>query len=231
MPITSNINSVSRWPLVLFILLLLADIGCLISGWHQARFVTKSLLMPALLLFLLVNAPRPLSLLPYLLIAALGFSWLGDLLLLWEASDPLFFIGGLSAFLLAHIFYSICFEKIRRVTGTFIWWPGIPLLVYFVALLLLLTPYLDALAWPVRIYGFCITLMGFLAWQLKLAWKSREGNLLLWGAFLFILSDSLLAINKFYQSFALAGPLVMLTYGLAQLLIVMALLRRWKGIN
>jgi uncharacterized membrane protein YhhN len=231
MLITSNINSVSRWPLVLYTLLLLADIGCFISGWHQARFVTKSLLMPALLLFLLVNAPRPLSLLPYLLIAALGFSWLGDLLLLWEASDPLFFIAGLSAFLLAHIFYSICFEKMRRVTGTFIWWPGIPLLVYFVALLLLLTPYLDALAWPVRIYGFCITLMGFLAWQLKLAWKSREGNLLLWGAFLFIFSDSLLAINKFYQSFALAGPLVMLTYGLAQLLIVMALLRRWKGIN
>jgi uncharacterized membrane protein YhhN len=231
MLITLNINSVSRWPLVLYTLLLLADIGCFISGWHQARFVTKSLLMPALLLFLLVNAPRPLSLLPYLLIAALGFSWLGDLLLLWEASDPLFFIAGLSAFLLAHIFYSICFEKMRRVTGTFIWWPGIPLLVYFVALLLLLTPYLDALAWPVRIYGFCITLMGFLAWQLKLAWKSREGNLLLWGAFLFIFSDSLLAINKFYQSFALAGPLVMLTYGLAQLLIVMALLRRWKGIN
>jgi uncharacterized membrane protein YhhN len=119
----------------------------------------------------------------------------------------------------------------RRSTGSFIWWPALPLLVYFAALILLLTPYLDALAWPVRIYGFCITLMGFLAWQLKLAWKSNEGNLLLWGAGLFILSDSLLAINKFYQSFALAGPLVMLTYGLAQLLIVMALLRRWKGIN
>jgi uncharacterized membrane protein YhhN len=230
MPITSSINSVSRWPLVLYILLLLADIGCLISGWHHARFVTKSLLMPALLLFFLVNAPRPLSLLQYLLIAALGFSWLGDLLLLWEASDPIFFITGLSAFLLAHIFYCICFEKMRRSAGSFVGWVGIPLLIYFAALILLLTSYLEAMAWPVRIYGICITLMGFLAWQLKLAWKSREGNLLLWGAFLFILSDSLLAINKFYQSFALAGSLVMLTYGLAQLLIVLALLRRWKGI-
>src|SRR5690606_33242653 len=113
--------------------------------------------------------------------------------------------------------------------GSFVGWPALPLLVYFVALLLLLTPYLGALAWPVRIYGICITLMGFLAWQLKLAWKSREGDLLLWGAFLFILSDSLLAINKFYQSFALAGSLVMLTYGLAPLLIVLALLKHWKG--
>lgn len=119
----------------------------------------------------------------------------------------------------------------RRSAGSIIWWPALPLLVYFVALLLLLTPYLGDLAWPVRVYGFCITLMGFLAWQLKLAWKSAEGNLLFWGAALFILSDSLLAINKFYESFILAGPLVMLTYGLAQLLIVLALLRRWKGTN
>lgn len=231
MPITSNINSGSRWPLVLYILLLLADIGCLISGSHQARFVTKSLLMPALLLFFLVNAAPPFTSLQYLLMTALGFSWLGDMLLLWEARNPLFFITGLGAFLLAHIFYCICFEKMRRSAGSIIWWPALPLLVYFVALLLLLTPYLGDLAWPVRVYGFCITLMGFLAWQLKLAWKSAEGNLLFWGAALFILSDSLLAINKFYESFILAGPLVMLTYGLAQLLIVLALLRRWKGTN
>jgi uncharacterized membrane protein YhhN len=231
MPTISNINGRTYWPLALYILLLLADIGILMADWDSARLLSKSLLMPALLLFFFLNTNKPLTQLQYILIAALICSWLGDLLLLWEASDPLFFITGLSAFLLAHIFYCICFEKMRRVTGTFIWWPGIPLLVYFAALILLLTPYLDALAWPVRIYGFCITLMGFLAWQLKLAWKSNEGNLLLWGAGLFILSDSLLAINKFYQSFALAGPLVMLTYGLAQLLIVMALLRRWKGIN
>jgi uncharacterized membrane protein YhhN len=40
------------------------------------------------------------------------------------------------------------------------------------------------------------------------------------GAVLFVVSDSLLAINKFYSSFELAGVLIMLTYGMAQLLIV-----------
>ena len=40
------------------------------------------------------------------------------------------------------------------------------------------------------------------------------------GAFLFVVSDSLLAINKFYQSFEMAGIIIMLTYGLAQLFIV-----------
>lgn len=40
------------------------------------------------------------------------------------------------------------------------------------------------------------------------------------GAALFVLSDSVLAINKFYQSFELAGLLIMLTYGAAQYFIV-----------
>jgi YhhN family len=34
-----------------------------------------------------------------------------------------------------------------------------------------------------------------------------------------VLSDSILAINKFYRSFELAGIVIMLTYGLAQLFI------------
>jgi uncharacterized membrane protein YhhN len=40
------------------------------------------------------------------------------------------------------------------------------------------------------------------------------------GALLFVVSDSTLAINKFYQSFEIAGVVIMLTYGLAQLFIV-----------
>jgi len=40
------------------------------------------------------------------------------------------------------------------------------------------------------------------------------------GAVLFIMSDSILAINKFYQSFEVAGLGIMLTYGMAQLFIV-----------
>ena len=40
------------------------------------------------------------------------------------------------------------------------------------------------------------------------------------GALLFVLSDSILAINKFYMPFDLAGTFIMLTYGFAQYLIV-----------
>ena len=40
------------------------------------------------------------------------------------------------------------------------------------------------------------------------------------GALLFVISDSLLAINKFYQPFSIADNLIMLTYGFAQFYIV-----------
>jgi len=40
------------------------------------------------------------------------------------------------------------------------------------------------------------------------------------GAIFFVLSDSLLAINKFYQTFSMAGVGIMLTYCLAQYFIV-----------
>jgi uncharacterized membrane protein YhhN len=46
------------------------------------------------------------------------------------------------------------------------------------------------------------------------------------GAVLFVLSDSLLAINKFYQPLAFAGTLIMLTYCAAQYFIVMGFIKR-----
>ena len=39
------------------------------------------------------------------------------------------------------------------------------------------------------------------------------------GAILFVVSDSLLAFNKFFSPFNNAGVIIMLTYGLAQLFI------------
>ena len=42
---------------------------------------------------------------------------------------------------------------------------------------------------------------------------------LMTGAILFVSSDSLLAFNKFFSAFNYAGLIIMLTYGVAQLLI------------
>jgi uncharacterized membrane protein YhhN len=59
-----------------------------------------------------------------------------------------------------------------------------------------------------------------LAMDMLFIQDKRAGRLMMAGALLFVLSDSVLAINQFYQSSPLAGVIIMLTYGLAQLFII-----------
>jgi len=48
----------------------------------------------------------------------------------------------------------------------------------------------------------------------------KAGLLMMSGALLFVLSDSVLAMNKFYKPFKEADIIIMITYGIAQLSIV-----------
>jgi hypothetical protein len=47
------------------------------------------------------------------------------------------------------------------------------------------------------------------------------GGWMMTGALLFVISDSALAINNYYHSFQLAGPVIVLTYGFAQLFLIL----------
>jgi uncharacterized membrane protein YhhN len=151
---------------------------------------------------------------------ALFFSWTGDVLLLFQEKNSLFFLLGLSAFLLAHIFYIIFFHGVRvregiRGNG----WLLLVVAVYYAALLSFLSPFLGEMKIPVRVYGVVISFMFMLAMHMLYLRNKKTGWLMLVGALLFVISDSVLAINKFYQSFEGAGFIIMLTYGVAQLLI------------
>ena len=68
---------------------------------------------------------------------------------------------------------------------------------------------------PVVVYGAVISAMFFVALQL-LFYKSKASRQIILGAVLFVISDSVLAFNKFYSSFNNAGLVIMLTYTFAQ---------------
>lgn len=201
----------------LFFLALIGDLICLQLQLESLRFITK----PLIVLFLLNYYISCVQLVPLSLkwwvVGALGFSWLGDVLLLFEEQAALFFMLGLSSFLLAHVCYIVFFNKIRRLEGMkghmllFLF-----VLVYYAALMQLLSPKLGDMKLPVWIYGAVICLMLWLALHLNKVYHSNSGLFIMVGALLFVLSDSALAINKFYQPFAGAGLVIMLTYGLAQ---------------
>jgi uncharacterized membrane protein YhhN len=154
--------------------------------------------------------------------AALLFSLAGDLFLLFEARHEIFFMAGLGSFLVAHLFYISAFHGIRKLQRpASAQWPwAIGVIVYGSVLMYMLEPYLGELKIPVAAYALVLCIMLLSAARAFRKPYSRPGIICLAGALLFVLSDSILAINKFYMGFAFAGMAVMFTYGCAQYLLV-----------
>lgn len=206
----------------LTLLYILADV----SKTAVLQMAVKPLLIPSLLIFFLVNMPAGAS--RNLICAALLFSFAGDVLLLFEHLQPSLFVPGLLCFLFTHILYIVYFLRIkpRQVsllrTAPYII-PLIMLYVYF--LLRLLFPLLGAMKFPVTIYALVIISMLLVAIHIYTRVDAETGKYFIAGATLFVLSDSLLAINKFYAPLHLPF-LIMLTYCLAQYLIVSGVIKR-----
>jgi uncharacterized membrane protein YhhN len=72
---------------------------------------------------------------------------------------------------------------------------------------------------PVVFYALAISIMLAAAFNFYLAIKTPEALFALSGAFLFVISDSALAYNKFNKEFYLAKLVILATYFLAQWLI------------
>lgn len=206
---------------VLFFLLLIIDIIGIETGNAALQYLSKPLLMPVLTLYFYFNTKQNAGPFKKWVLFALFFSWAGDVLLMFQDIVSDFFLFGLSAFLLAHIFYIFYFHEIRAREGAKTRLVIlIPIALYYAALIMWLTPFLDDMQMPVSIYGVIICFMLFFALQMLYIRNINAGKLFAAGALLFVISDSLLAVNKFFQTFSLAGTAVMLTYGLAQYLIV-----------
>lgn len=194
-----------------------ADVLGIVTGISTLHYIAKPLLIPALILLLVftaTTAPRK-----KLLLTGLFFSWLGDMFLLFEDKNNLFFIFGLVCFLTTHVFYITYFLKIQSNAVSLL--KKQPLLIvliigYGVTLVWFLFPHLNDLKIPVMVYAAVICTM--LLCSLHIFTKvNKPANIwYLSGAVLFVASDSLLAINKFYQPFAFAGVLIMFTYCAAQ---------------
>jgi len=215
-----------RFWVILYFLILAADLVAVYFGNETLRYVTKPLLIPVLIAFFILQTKDFASSLKKWVVLALLFSWAGDVLLMFESTNSNFFIFGLVAFLIAHVFYILFYENVIRKEGlTKNYWWFLPVIIYYIALIYILSPNLGDMKLPVRIYGIVISYMLIQALQTSGIKNMSAAALMIAGAVLFITSDSILAINKFYESFENAGIAIMLTYGIAQLLITLGAVR------
>ena len=152
-----------------------------------------------------------------MLLTALLFSACGDILLALQGEH--FFIFGLASFLIAHVFFIVSFlpfVNIKKKQNLIY----IPLyLITGLALFSLIAESLSALFIPVLIYTLVLLTM---AVGTLLSVKSNKWLVI--GGICFLLSDSLIGINKFYINIPYSGLWIMLTYYTAQYCLVNGLI-------
>ena len=143
----------------------------------------------------------------------LFFCLIGDTFLLFES----YFIWGLASFLVAHLIFLYAFVKRQG----WLWEPKVAVVLALIALgiFTLVSDNLDSLFYPVLIYLIVIVLMSWQGWALALNPKMEYRSFLGWAVSLFLFSDALIAIDKFYYSFSFSGILILSTYWIAIFLI------------
>lgn len=176
--------------------------------WMQVVF--KPLITISLILLYLASSEKRNS----LYLSALVFSFLGDVFLL-DKND--FFLFGVGAFLIAQLFYIVLVRRNSPDLGQrSLLMAAPPFIVYLILLMSLLMPGLGTLKYPVLVYGMVISVFGITALQNQITRRNASSGILLVGAVLFIVSDSLIAINKFVEPHMVYPVAIMLTYVLAQ---------------
>lgn len=211
---------------LLFLFVLLLDLIC--SGSHglsQFRHITKPAIVTSLIIYFFVNRRGLGSSTRNFTLLALVLSLLGDILLMLDDENPIFFIAGLGSFLLAHIMYTMVFLKKRKV-HTRIWIFLLVLFIYGLGLFYMIQTGMGHMLIPVIFYIIAIFTMATAAYARRGRVIKASFHLVLFGAILFLLSDSMIAIDKFYQPFAFSNISIMLSYGLAQLFIVLGILKQ-----
>ena len=200
---------------ILTLLVILSASVCIWAEYHgPLRFVY--IFKPLTMVFIWLIAILGQTALPpykYLIIAGLVISTAGDVFLMLPSDQ---FVAGLVAFLLAHLFYIGAFlSEISTLT----WWLLIPFVIYGIVIYAILAPFLGKLRLPVVIYVVVILIMAWLSWERWSQTSQSWALLASIGAVLFLISDTILAINRFRNAFKLARALNLATYFAAQCLI------------
>lgn len=210
-----------------YVILVLFDLACGYEPLSNFRVVSKPLLLLSLLVYFITKAKSHRSTTFYLTLGALFCSLLGDVFLLFENRSSTFFTLGLASFLVAHVLFSLTFiQKWNSKAPLRFGWIILLLFSYGGILFYILKGHLGALQIPVILYILGIMSMVITAYRRKGSVSSLSFNLAFIGALCFVLSDSVLALNKFMFSIPLSHIIVMGTYASAQYLITQGVLKQ-----
>ena len=224
----------------LYLLVGLLEVTLEFLGISPGVTLTKPLLMPLLAVALWrEHTANKVTL--NVLLAALFFSWLGDVALLFQSEHATYFVLGLCAFLLAHVLYisamRLGFESsganLRRRIVT---------LIAVASLIVLVVIYFEregnalytgVLRFAVPLYALVLGMMVVVA-ACQGRGNERHAVLIFSGALLFMFSDLTIALGAFsgaldFFSESTRSGVIMATYILAQFLIIRGMVAQYNG--
>jgi len=187
------------------------------KGMRHYAYVFKPLTMVLLLLIAIFATNESISVYGIAIIAGIVFSLVGDVALMLPKKQV---IVGMGAFLVAHVAYIISFSSDASVITNA--WLLLPFLVYTLIIGWAVIPHAGKLKLPVGIYEVAIMIMAWRALERMLQMGTTGAALAFAGALLFVISDSLWACNFILQRCKKAQVLILVTYYLAQWLIVLS---------
>lgn len=124
------------------------------------------------------------------------------------------FVAGLASFLIAHLFYITAMGRPRQTIGTvWLYLPALALAVSMISILVGSGRAPTPLHIPVTTY-ICVisTMLGRALARAFAEVQDRASRILLAGACFFVVSDSLIGINRWVWPIPHAGVLIMATY-------------------
>ncbi len=188
-------------------------------------YATKPLLMPVLAIWFALRTSGVRRFLRQTVIAGLLLSMLGDILLMFSGGGygTLFFLLGLVAFLCAHLCYTGGFLTEVNLRNGLLrkqpYWVA-PFVVFLIVFVRWLWPGIpEGMRLPVAAYASVISMMALSVVNMRNHLDAAVANTILAGALLFMLSDSLIAVQKFGHPFAGSRVVIMATYLAGQWLI------------
>lgn len=201
------------------LLVFISSILAIFAKYRQPKFYPFSKPLPIILLLVLAFSWQ--GVIPpyrYAIIVGLFFSLIGDMFLLDKTR---FFIPGLISFLLAQLVYILAFLTLP--INQYHLWLIVPFVLFGLIVVKLLSSSIGKMFFPVLVYIVAIAGMGWAATERAIMLKSAGGIITAIGAYSFMISDVILAINKFKFPFRAAEGFILGTYYFAQWCIVVGI--------
>jgi uncharacterized membrane protein YhhN len=198
-----------------------------ITGNIHLEYPVKPLIMIWMAAYFVMCRKKKAFTTPVLL--ALFFSWVGDNFLMFSGKDELYFYAGVGGFFLAQLSYIYVFSRYSEsgsrgyLQKNLLY--GLLFLAYVAGVYCLLYPALEGIMKPV-ILVYALSLIGMSMMALNRKGRVSHASFLpvFVGSVLFVISDTMIALDKFLTGIPLAGFWIMITYISAQYLIMRGLI-------